>query len=215
MSITTPSTFKDIYANLQTYSAPLLPPSKPHNSALTDAIASLYLHPTLEALLHLQNHDLASAHFLCRKMQSAPAFEGMYIHGLLHRIEGDYDNTRAWYFDVQDSECFTSIWGEATDEERKEAESIKDQYRVGKVPAQRKPRDFLDRVETLKKKKQGDKEALEKESRREIEELMQWCMDKFGTDKFEDATKAWVGNSDEIKQISENMTTGNDGHRRF
>lgn len=209
------SSFNDLYTHLQTFPTPLLPPGKSIDGNLTDQISSLYLHPALEALLHILNHDLPSAHFLCRKMQSAPAYEGMYIHGLLHRIEGDYDNTRAWYFNVQDAECFTSVWGEATQEERKEAEGIKHQYRVGKVPAQKKTRDFLDKIELLKKKKQGDKNALEEESKREIEELVQWCVNKFGTNKLDDATQAWVGNSDEIRQKGQNMTTGTEGHRKF
>lgn len=148
-------------------------------------------------------------------MQAAPAYEGMYIHGLLHRVEGDYDNTRAWYADVQDSECFVAVWGEATEEEQKEADDIKGQYRVGKVPAQKNVRLFLDAVQKLRKDKQGDREALERESRREIEELVQWCIDKFGTSKWEDANKAWVGNSDEIKQMGQSMTTGDTGHRHF
>ena len=198
-----------------TFPVPLLPPGRSYDGKLTDKIASLYLHPTLEALLHILNHDLPSAHFLCRKMQSAPAYEGMYCHGLLHRIEGDYDNARAWYVDVQDNDCFTSVWGQATSEEREEAEKIKDQYRVGKVPAQRKARQFLDSVEKLKKTKSGDRQQLEKESRREIEELVQWCVKKFGTAKLEDATKAWVGNSDEIREKGQSMTTGDTGHRRF
>lgn len=43
-------------------------------------------------------------------MQAAPATEAMYIHGILHRIEGDLDNTRAWYGDVKSSEVFQSVW---------------------------------------------------------------------------------------------------------
>ena len=209
------TSFKDLYDHLVTFPVPLLPPGRSYDGKLTDKIASLYLHPTLEALLHILNHDLPSAHFLCRKMQSAPAYEGMYCHGLLHRIEGDSDNARAWYVDVQDNDCFTSVWGQATSEEREEAEKIKDQYRVGKVPAQRKARQFLDSVEKLKKTKSGDRQQLEKESRREIEELVQWCVKKFGTAKLEDATKAWVGNSDEIREKGQSMTTGDTGHRRF
>ncbi|KAL1311073.1 hypothetical protein AAFC00_001282 [Neodothiora populina] len=207
--------FDSICDRLKTFPTPLLPPGKSYDGTLTDKISSLYCHPALEALLHILNLDLPSAHFLCRKMQSAPAYEGMYIHGLLHRIEGDLDNTRAWYADVQDSDCFISVWGEATHEERKEADSIKDQYRVGKAPAQKRTRDFLDAVENLQKHKQGDREALEKESRREINELLRWCKDKFGAGKWEDAKKVWVGNSEEIKNMSQDMTTGDKGHRHF
>lgn len=207
--------FTDLYTHLKTLPTPLLPPGHSHDATLTDKISSLYLHPALEALLHILNCDLPSAHFLCRKMQAAPAFEGMFIHGLLHRVEGDFDNTRAWYADVQDSDCFEAVWGKATAEEQKEADGIKDRYRVGKVPAQKRTRDFLDAVEKLKKQRQGDRGALEKESRREIEELVQWCIRKFGTGKCEDANEAFVGNSDEIRKMGQSMTTGDTGHRNF
>lgn len=209
------ASFDHIYSLLKTFPIPLLPPGKSHDAALTDKIASLYLHPALEAQLHILNHDLPSAHFLCRKMQSAPAYEGMYTHGLLHRIEGDYDNSRAWYADVQDSDCFISVWGEATEEDKKEADEIKGRYRVGKVPAQKSARQFLDAVEKLKKHKEGERQSLGKESRREIEALVQWTANKYGSNKWEDASEAFVGNSDEIRQMSQNMTTGDQGHRKF
>ena len=70
------------------------------NATLTPLISSLQLHPSIEALLHLLNSDLASAHFLCRHMQAPPAVEGMLLHAMLHRVEGDYDNARAWLGDV-------------------------------------------------------------------------------------------------------------------
>ena len=34
----------------------------------------------------------------------------MLLHAILHRIEGDYDNARAWYKNVTDSEVFTGVW---------------------------------------------------------------------------------------------------------
>lgn len=42
-------------------------------------------------------------------MQSLPAQEGMFLHGVLHRIEGDYPNARAWYSDVSDTEVMESV----------------------------------------------------------------------------------------------------------
>ena len=43
-------------------------------------------------------------------MQTPPAYEGVLLHAILHRIEGDYDNARAWYKNVADSEVFTGVW---------------------------------------------------------------------------------------------------------
>lgn len=80
--------------------------------ASSSRISELSLHPVLESLLHILNLDLPSAHFLLRHMQAAPAYEAMYLHGILHRIEGDLDNARAWYGDVQDSDVFRAVWSE-------------------------------------------------------------------------------------------------------
>ncbi|KAH0006328.1 hypothetical protein KCU78_g12374, partial [Aureobasidium melanogenum] len=157
-SANSPVNFDELLAHLKTLPVPLLPPAKALDPTLTDKIASLYLHPALEALLHLLNHDLPSAHFLVRHMQSDPAFEAMYLHGILHRIEGDFNNTRAWYHDVSGSEPFELVWGKATDEEKAEVEKKKDQGET-KMPPQKSARDFVDSLEKLSKG-QGDKQAL-------------------------------------------------------
>ncbi|EON61786.1 hypothetical protein W97_01003 [Coniosporium apollinis CBS 100218] len=107
-----PPTFQSIRSQLSAIPPPLLPPGHSRLPALTAQIASLLLHPTLEASLHLLNHDLPSAHFLVRKMQAAPAFEGMLLHAMLHRIEGDYDNARAWYADCAGAAAVEWCWGE-------------------------------------------------------------------------------------------------------
>ncbi|GAB7354838.1 hypothetical protein MBLNU459_g5218t1 [Dothideomycetes sp. NU459] len=231
MTAPTPSTapnttFDSLKTHLLSLPAPLFPPAGPHDPALTDPIASLQLHPTLEALLHLLNRDLPSAHFLVRHMQAAPAHAAMYAHGLLHRLEGDYDNARAWYADVADSPVFRSVWGRATDADAADARAVAQREGKAKVPAQRAARDFLDAVEALVRRKKkgtaaaggnGDdaRDALERESRREIEALMDWCVAEFGTERVPDATAVWVRPSDEIKDIGNKMTTGGEGHRKF
>ncbi|KAG9558743.1 hypothetical protein KCU71_g19804, partial [Aureobasidium melanogenum] len=199
-SANSPVSFDELLAHLKSLPVPLLPPAKALDPTLTDKIASLYLHPALEALLHLLNHDLPSAHFLVRHMQSDPAFEAMYLHGILHRIEGDFNNTRAWYHDV-------------SNEEKAEVEKKKDQGET-KMPPQKSARDFVDSLEKLSKG-QGDKQALAKESRREFDTVLDWCIKKFGTGKHTDASKAWVQPSQEISQKGQDMVTGNDGFRKF
>ncbi|KAF9701123.1 hypothetical protein EKO04_000034 [Ascochyta lentis] len=93
-----------------TLSTPLLssanltqPPAHALTTSLTATISSLQLHPTLEATLHILNHDLPSAHFLVRHMQAPPALEGMLLHSILHRSEGDMRNARLWLGDVGDA----------------------------------------------------------------------------------------------------------------
>jgi hypothetical protein len=44
-------------------------------------------------------------------MQSLPAYEGRFLLGILHRIEGDYDNASMWYSDVKESEIYRKVWG--------------------------------------------------------------------------------------------------------
>ncbi|KAI7719016.1 hypothetical protein KC353_g3323 [Hortaea werneckii] len=228
-SSSTPSTFPTLLTHLlTTYSAPVLPsPSPyPHNSSLNHPITTLSLHPTLEALLHILNSDLASAHFLVRKMQAPPAYEGMMIHAVLHRVEGDYRNAEAWYGDVFHGEeqerggkgCLERCWGSG----REGLERC-----LG----------FVRRVEGLRKKNvavgKGDEcggegssvgggyeeqtrlEDLERESRREIEALVAWCAERFGTGKCEDATQVWVRDREEVREMKKEMVVGGEGWRQF
>ncbi|KAK5688204.1 hypothetical protein LTS10_000182 [Elasticomyces elasticus] len=183
MSPTTFTTFDSLYTHLTTtYSYPVLASQSPnpYSKSLSHSIASLSLHPTLESLLHILNGDLSSAHFLCRHMQNEPAWEGMYIHGLLHRVEGDYRNAEAWYGNVAETECFQHAWGGEHGLEDAKA--------------------FIRRIEKLRKEKVGSLEELEAESKREIDAMVEWCKRKFGTGKMEDASQAWVEPSEEHHQ---------------
>ncbi|GAB7365029.1 hypothetical protein MBLNU230_g5810t1 [Neophaeotheca triangularis] len=192
------NSFDSIYSSLTTqHGFPVLPAASPnpHHPSLTHNISSLSLHPTLECLLHILNNDLPSAHFLLRHMQNKPAWEGMYIHGILHAREGDYRNAEAWYNNVSESECFRFVWGEHGGLE-------------GGL-------EFIRAVEKLRKEKEGSLEELEAVSKREIEVLVKWCKDSFGTERWEDGTKAWVEPSEENRQIAAKMLIGGEGWRQF
>ena len=140
--------------------------------------------------------DLPSAHFLCRHMENRPAYEAMYLHGLLHRIEGDYRNAELWYADVSESEIFASAWPE----ERGGLEAAKA---------------FIQRVEQMRKKKVGNREDLVKESEREIEAMKEFLVQKFGTGVVEDATKVWVEKPEKSKEAAAKMVVGGEGWRQF
>ena len=192
-TVSASGSFDNLYAHLLTLPPPLLPPGKATDPKLADKISSLYLHPTLEAAFHILNADLPSAHFLVRHMQAAPAYEGMYLHGILHRIEGDYDNARAWYKNVASSDIFNSSWSSQEDG-------------LG----------FIDKVETLNERKEGDKEALGQESVEEIKRAIAFCAKKFGKEKIADASVAWKQpEGGESKQLAEDMVSGGKGHRKF
>lgn len=194
----TTTTFPALYTHiLATTPPPLLPPSNPTSPTLTARISSLSLHPTLEAALHILNHDLPSAHFLVRHMQAPPAHEGMFLHGILHRVEGDYDNARAWYGDVAGSEVFKEVWG-------------------GENGGEEEARAFIGRVEGFVKKKEGgNKEGLEKESLREIKAVVEFCRRKFGEGEVLDASEAWVRPGEETRKMGEDMVSGGKGYRNF
>ncbi|KAL8778781.1 MAG: hypothetical protein Q9213_007245 [Squamulea squamosa] len=186
-------TFTDLYNHLLTLPAPLLPPGKATSPKLTASISALSLHPTLEVAFHILNNDLPSAHFLVRHMQSPPAYEGMFLHGILHRVEGDYDNARAWYDNVSESDIFKHTWSEGKDDAL----------------------DFIGRVENLKKNRKGSKENLEKESLEEIKKVIEWCKQKFGEQSMEDASAAWVKPDEENRKMAEDMVSGGEGFRKF
>ncbi len=184
--------FDQVYSHLLTLKIPLLPPGKSTDPTYTDKIASLYVHPALESALHLLNCDLPSAHFLLRHMQAKPQLEGMFLHGILHRIEGDYDNARAWYRNVAESDVFRKCW------------SSKD-----------KGLEFIDQVEALKKRHEGNQAELANRSLVEVKSVIEFCVEKFGKAKFENASTEWCQPQDERKQIGQDMVTGGKGNRKF
>ena len=185
--------FTTLYNKLFSLPGPVLPPPKVHDPSLSHQISSLSLHPVLETALHILNGDLPSAHFLVRHMQAAPAYESMYLHGILHRIEGDYDNARSWYGDVNDSEVFQAAWPDGEDAARK----------------------FIDEVEALRKRREGDLIALEKESMREIKSVIDFCRKKFGEGEVRDASGIWVQPSKDVSDIGQAMVIGGEGWRTF
>jgi len=200
-SAPSPTTYATLYAQLLTLPAPLLPPGHLHSTALRSAIASLSLHPCLETALHILNADLPSAHFLVRHMQSPPAYEAMYLHGILHRVEGDYDNARAWYSDVDASEVFRKVWAE-------EEGGQKGAWRL------------IDEVEMARKgsrsgREEIDIEELGRRSLGEIKRVVDFCEGKFGTGRVVDATEVWVEMRGKHKEMAEGMIVGGEGWREF
>lgn len=133
-------------------------------------------------------------------MQAAPKYEGMYLHGILHRVEGDYDNARAWYSDVAESDVFASVWG---------------------TPAEGGPnraQDFIKRIQDVRAG-QGDeaiRRDLENESIREIEKVVEFCRQNFGTARWDDVSDEWEQPTEgKVKEMSQDMVTGDKGFRKF
>lgn len=208
--MTAPTTYKDLLAFLLPphRPAPLLTPSpSAYSKTVNSRISNLQLHPTLEALLHLLNADLNSAHFLVRHMQAAPKYEGMHLHALLHRIEGDYDNARAWYGDLaakgEDAECFMHVWKGGKEEE---------EAFVGRVQELRKGRS---KKEGRDEVWESERKALEEISEDEVRRLATWCEHRFGSKAWGDATTEWKEADEKTKNIQSKMTIGGEGWRNF
>ena len=202
-----PATFASIHEYfVKSCAPPVLPPAKPLSSSTTSSIASLQVHPTLEAALHLLNLDLPSAHFLVRHMQAPPAYEGMLLHGILHRVEGDYDNARAWYRNVENdkggNQLLRQIWETTGTGWEVFIDRIQASYKERTKPRDRAAWD-------------SEKNDLEQLSHKEIEHLIQWCSNKFGVDKWEDASGEWVKPSEKHREIGEKMVSGGEGFRKF
>ena len=199
------------------------PPSHPAYPSLTSAISSLLLHPTLEAALHILNADLPSAHFLVRHMQAPPAVEGMLLHSILHRCEGDMQNARLWAGDVRDA---VEGWvpkhaGEAElgkeVQEKIKGENGQEKGLVRFVYGEEKAMDVLiDDVDAFRRGR-GEEEGAELEGRirREIGKVVEWCKNKFGVEAFLDASGAWVRHSEEVRKTGEDMVSGDRGWRKF
>jgi hypothetical protein len=135
----------------------------------------------------------------------------MFLHGILHRIEGDYDNARMWYSDVKESEIYQKIWGSdgLTFKEVSHKTGMEGELDAGQK--------FLITIQKFKESKteDGDSENLEAESRREIETIIDWCVTKFGKERILDASEVWVKPSDDLRNIGEAQVSGSAGRRKF
>lgn len=169
-------------------------------------------------------------------MQAPPALEGMLLHGILHRCEGDMRNARLWIGDVGDAcEGFRP-------KKRGEGERLGEAVRrecgcpgveggvLGFVYGEEEERagdvasGLVSDVEGFRGRArsgagaaewEGEKSALDGRVREEMGRVLEWCGRKFGTARWEDATSAWVKNSEEVQKISNDMVSGGKGYREF
>lgn len=217
------------------------PPTSPHkllipqhqrSSTSPPTIASLSLHPVLEALLHILNVDLPSAHFLSRHAEVPPKWESMFVHGVLHRVEGDIDNTRAWYGNVKDTEIFEHVWLGKSDENDESPEIAAKGWEH-----------FLDRLERWRdrsRKRAGVGGWEQDEDKLELAKVMDWSKEesllresslwetrriltfieqKFGTGQVLNAKDEFLGKIEsgdaELAKVAQSMVTGGEGWRVF
>ena len=73
---------------------PPLCPAAPWNRELSSRIAAAGLPPAVAGALLLWNDDLEASHALS---QGLPDRLGSWLHGAMHRREGDYSNSKYWF----------------------------------------------------------------------------------------------------------------------
>ncbi|KAL0480260.1 hypothetical protein AKO1_002901 [Acrasis kona] len=86
----------------------------PHNESLSAELEDFLekgegktLHPLVKASWHISNHNLYKAHRYIRGVQERPW--AMWLHSILHRLEGDMINTKCWIYDIDLPE-FIEFW---------------------------------------------------------------------------------------------------------
>ena len=104
--------------------------------------------PVLQAALWLYADDLDRSHRICQQIDDAT---GSFWHGIMHRREGDFDNSRYWFNKVGDHPAISLIGYD--------------------------PRDFISAVEKRHAEAPEDLVALQ---RREWETLFTWCAAEYG-----------------------------------
>jgi hypothetical protein len=104
--------------------------------------------PVLQAALWLYADDLDRSHRICQQIDDAT---GSFWHGIMHRREGDFDNSRYWFNKVGDHPAISRIGYD--------------------------PRDFISAVEKRHAEAPEDLVALQ---RREWETLFTWCAAEYG-----------------------------------
>ena len=225
-SLPPPPTYHTLLNTLLSPSLPIPLASLPHSPirlrfpALQSQIPILQIHPLLESALHLLNLDLPAAHFLLRHMQDPSKHpEAALLHGILHRIEGDLDNARAWYASTADAvgkeggeeNVLTVAWPGAT--------SVGNG--TGNKAALERGTRFLDDAGRVRDVSSGNGESGEKAAKlarmgeEEIVRVVKWCERKYGTGRVEDATKVWTAMAQEHRKQAGDMIVGGEGWRVF
>jgi hypothetical protein len=155
----------------------------------------------------------------------------MALHGLLHRMEGDFDNARAWLGDVFDVAEGRIKGGELKGQTKEERGEVVDfllciwgyslrSRKNGDVEcslddARKRALALTDEVEALRRKKEGDEDELRGKCKEELERVVEWCEGKFGMGRVVDATGAWVKPMEHVKEIGEEQVSGGKGWREF
>lgn len=111
-----------------------------------------------------------------RISQSIASSTGSYWHGIMHRREPDYSNSRYWFNRVGRHEVFPKVYDSALYAldrlETAEGEKLKAQMAAW---GEWSPEAFIVLCESAFVKNAGQREALEAVQKAEMTELLKWC----------------------------------------
>ena len=88
---------------------PPLVPARVYDPTLTAEIAATDAPELVQIGLHLLNDDLETSHALAQAHEGEPL--GDYWHAIIHRREGDYNNSRYWFGRVGRTPQTAEVYG--------------------------------------------------------------------------------------------------------
>jgi hypothetical protein len=89
--------------------APLAPRAV-YDPNLTPRIDALNAPDLCKTALHLLNDDFDRGHALAQASEGDPTAD--YLHGIVHRLEGDFDNCKYWLRRAKGHPVLTRIFGD-------------------------------------------------------------------------------------------------------
>lgn len=85
---------------------PLLSPKQVWSFEISDWLGTMVLSPALTSTLLLWNDDLSGSHAIAQQLHSSL---GSWIHGALHRREGDFANSKYWFRKTDERNTFMEM----------------------------------------------------------------------------------------------------------
>ena len=156
----------------------VLAPTTVRDRDLNREITRLSPDDLVKSALFLWNDDLDACHEICQTVKTTT---GSYLHGVMHRREADYGNSKYWWRQVGHHEVFKELPAAALEGLKAETNPSKELQAIRKsVGNEWDPFRMVDWCEASDRgRTKPDVTAfLEALQLREIEALTTWCLNK-------------------------------------